>query len=74
MKPIKVIFYILSLDQLTKSFNIRDKLHLQTLTPEIVLDFCEPLMQCASFYRSLKTFVERRVNLPFGPAHRVFIF
>lgn len=57
--------------QITKTFYIRDKLHMKTLTPEIVADMCKPFLGCAAFYHALKTFVEGRKNLQFGPTHQV---
>lgn len=63
--------------QITKTFYIRDNLHLKTLTPEILANMCDPFLKCAAFYHALKKFVEERRNLLFGPTHqvsRLFVF
>ncbi len=54
-----------------KVFYMRDKLHLKTVTPELLHNSCQPAIDCASYYFLLKMFIQERSNLPFGPVHKV---
>lgn len=61
----------LYVSQLTEAFHLRDSLHLETLTPEMLVQFCESVRECGYCYQSLKNFVERRSKMPFGPVSQV---
>lgn len=53
---------------------MREKLHIPTVTPEALSNFCETFVECGNNFVTLKNFVDPKLKITeCGPVHQVII-
>lgn len=72
MSGLEVLMFLIL--QETRLFEICDRLHTATLSPEILASGCGDMLECANYFYSLKTFAEERLRLTYGSIHIVRTF